>query len=52
VDRDSWWLQTLTAPLLVVLYAVAARRPTIARMAVVVAAFAVPAADFLYACVA
>jgi 4-hydroxybenzoate polyprenyltransferase len=49
VVRDSWWLQTLTAPLLVWLYAAMARRPTIARMAVVVAAFAVPAGDFLSA---
>jgi lycopene elongase/hydratase (dihydrobisanhydrobacterioruberin-forming) len=51
VDRDSWWLQTLTAPILVVVYAIAARRPSIPRMAVVVAAFAVPATDFLLACV-
>jgi 4-hydroxybenzoate polyprenyltransferase len=49
VVRDSWWLQTLTAPLLVWLYASMARRPTIARMAVVVCAFAVPAGDFLLA---
>jgi lycopene elongase/hydratase (dihydrobisanhydrobacterioruberin-forming) len=49
VVRDSWWLQTLTAPLLVRLYAAMARRPTIARMAVVLAAFAVPAGDFLLA---
>jgi chlorophyll synthase len=50
VDRDSWWPQTLTAPILVVVYAVAARRPSIPRMAVVAMAFGVPAADFLYAC--
>ena len=50
-DRDSWRLQTLTAPILVVVYAVAARRPSIPRMAVVVAAFAIPATDFLLACV-
>jgi hypothetical protein len=33
-------------------YAVCARRPTIPRMAVVAAVFAVPATDFLRACVA
>jgi chlorophyll synthase len=52
VERDSWWPQDLAAPILVVVYAVASRRPTIARMAVVAAAFAVPAADFLHACLA
>ena len=52
VDRESWWLQTAAAPVLVVVYGVCARRPTIARMAVVAAAFAVPAADFVRACVA
>ncbi len=52
VVRDSWWLQTAAAPVLVAVYAVCARRPTIPRMAVVAAAFAVPAADFLLACVA
>ena len=51
VERDSWWLQTLTAPILVVVYAGAAGRPSISRMAVVALAFGVPAADFLYACV-
>ena len=40
VDRDSWWPQTLTAPILVVVYAVAARRPSIPRMAIVAVAFA------------
>jgi lycopene elongase/hydratase (dihydrobisanhydrobacterioruberin-forming) len=49
VARDSWWVQTLAAPVLVLVYAVLARRPTIARMAVVVAVFAVPAGDFLLA---
>jgi chlorophyll synthase len=49
VARDSWTLQTVTAPALVVVYAICARRPTIARMAVVAAAFAVPAGDFLLA---
>jgi chlorophyll synthase len=52
VVRDSWWLQTAAAPALVAVYAVCARRPSIARMAVVAAAFAVPAADFLRAVVA
>jgi 4-hydroxybenzoate polyprenyltransferase len=52
VERDSWWLQTISAPILVVVYAISARRPTIARMAVVAAAFAVPGADFLRAVVA
>lgn len=51
VTRDSWWVQTVTAPLLVIVYAVAARRPTIPRMAVVAAAFGIPAAEFLNACV-
>ncbi|WP_213451695.1 hypothetical protein [Rhizomonospora bruguierae] len=47
--RDDWTLQTVAAPLLVAVYAVAARRPSIPRMALVVVAFAVPAADFLAA---
>jgi 4-hydroxybenzoate polyprenyltransferase len=51
VHRDSWWLQTAAAPLLVAVYAAAARRPSIPRMAVVAAAFAIPAGDFLIACV-
>jgi chlorophyll synthase len=51
VVRDSWWLQTAAAPALIVVYGICARRPTIPRMAVVAAAFAVPAADFLRACV-
>ncbi len=51
VVRDSWWLQTAAAPALIGVYAVCARRPTIPRMAVVAAAFAVPAADFLHAVV-
>ncbi|GGM31085.1 UbiA family prenyltransferase [Dactylosporangium sucinum] len=50
--RDAWPLQDATAPALVVLYTVLAARPSIARMAVVSAAFAVPAADFLLAYVA
>jgi chlorophyll synthase len=41
--------QIAMAPVLVAVYAVLARRPSIARMAVVLAAFAVPAADFLLA---
>jgi lycopene elongase/hydratase (dihydrobisanhydrobacterioruberin-forming) len=52
VPRDSWALQTVAAPIVVATYAVLARRPSIARMAVVPAVFAVPAADFLAACVA
>ncbi|MCA2218347.1 UbiA family prenyltransferase [Jidongwangia harbinensis] len=51
VERDSWWLQTATAPALILGYAAGTRRPTIARMAVIVVAFAVPAGDFLLACV-
>jgi chlorophyll synthase len=51
VDRGSWTLQTVTAPVLVGAYAVCARRPTIARMAVVAAIFGLPAADFLFAVV-
>ena len=51
VRRDSWILQTAAAPILVAVYAVAARTPTIPRMAAVAAAFGVPAADFLTAVV-
>lgn len=47
VPRGSWTLQTVAAPLLVLVYAVAARRPSIPRLAVVAVAFGVPAADFL-----
>ncbi|MET7399200.1 UbiA prenyltransferase family protein [Dactylosporangium sp. NPDC005572] len=50
--RDAWPLQDAAAPVLLVLYTVLASRPSIARMAVVSAAFAVPAADFLLAYVA
>jgi lycopene elongase/hydratase (dihydrobisanhydrobacterioruberin-forming) len=49
VRRDSWTLQTVAAPFLVAIYAVAARRPSIPRMAAVSLAFGVPAADFLLA---
>ncbi|SNT49635.1 chlorophyll synthase [Asanoa hainanensis] len=49
VDRDSWLLQTVAAPLLVLVYAAVARRPSIPRLAVVAIAFAIPAADFLLA---
>ena len=49
VARDSWLLQTLAIPLLVALYAHLARRPSIARLAIVALAFAVPATDFLFA---
>jgi chlorophyll synthase len=52
VARDSWWVQTVAAPVVVLAYAALAWRPTIPRMAVVVAVFAVPAAEFLAACVA
>ncbi|MEV0718784.1 UbiA family prenyltransferase [Asanoa sp. NPDC050611] len=51
VARDSWLLQTIAAPLLVAGYAGLTRRPSIARLAVVCVAFAVPATDFLLACV-
>lgn len=51
VRRDSWVLQDVSAPLLVAVYAVAARQPSIPRMAVVSVAFAVPAGDFLIAVV-
>ncbi|MFI2713300.1 UbiA family prenyltransferase [Micromonospora sp. NPDC018662] len=49
VRRDSWTVQDLWAPVLVVGYAVAVRRPTIARLAGICVLFAVPAADFLTA---
>ncbi|MEV0152239.1 UbiA family prenyltransferase [Micromonospora sp. NPDC050686] len=49
VPRDSWVLQTAMAPVLVVAYAAAVRRPSIARMAAVCLVFAVPAIDFLWA---
>ncbi|MEU1968203.1 UbiA family prenyltransferase [Micromonospora sediminicola] len=49
VRRESWLLQDLWAPVLVAGYAVAVRRPTIARLAGVCLLFAVPAADFLTA---
>ncbi|MFI7214625.1 UbiA family prenyltransferase [Micromonospora maritima] len=52
VRRESWALQDLWAPVLVAGYAVAVRRPTIARLAVVCLLFAVPAADFLTAWIA
>jgi 4-hydroxybenzoate polyprenyltransferase len=45
-------VQPVMAPILVGAYAVATRRPTIARLAAVSLTFAVPAADFLAACVA
>jgi 4-hydroxybenzoate polyprenyltransferase len=51
VERDSWWFQTATAPVLIAVYAIAARRPSIPRMAVVAVAFAIPATDFLIAVV-
>ena len=44
--RDEW---TVTVPLVAVVYAMMTARPTIGRMAVVCVAFAVPAADFLFA---
>jgi 4-hydroxybenzoate polyprenyltransferase len=51
VERDSWPVQSLMAPVLLVVYAVATRRPSIPRMAAVCLTFAVPATDFLVACV-
>jgi len=51
VARDSWLLQTVAAPLLVAVYADLTRRPSISRLAIVAVAFAVPATDFLLACV-
>jgi 4-hydroxybenzoate polyprenyltransferase len=51
VQRESWWFQTVTAPALVVIYAIMARRPSIPRMAVVAVAFGIPATEFLIACV-
>ena len=49
VQRDSWVLQDVAAPILVAVYAVATVRPSIPRMEVVTLAFAVPATDFLVA---
>jgi lycopene elongase/hydratase (dihydrobisanhydrobacterioruberin-forming) len=49
---ETWWLQVAMAPVLLVAYAVLTRTPSIARMAAISAIFAVPAADFLAACVA
>lgn len=51
VRRDSWTLQTVAAPILVAVYAVATRTPSIRRMAAVSVAFAIPAGDFLAAVV-
>lgn len=51
VRRDSWTLQTVAAPILVAVYAVAARKPSIPRMAAVSVAFGIPATDFLVAAV-
>lgn len=51
VTRDDWTLQTVAAPVLVAVYAVATRKPSIPRMAVVSVAFAVPGTDFLRAAV-
>src|SRR5258705_4818428 len=52
VRRDSWTLQTVAAPIVVAVYAVATRKPSIHRMAAVALAFSVPDADFLAAGVA
>jgi lycopene elongase/hydratase (dihydrobisanhydrobacterioruberin-forming) len=49
---ETWSLQVAMAPVLLVVYAVLTRTPSIARMAAISAVFAVPAADFLAACVA
>jgi chlorophyll synthase len=51
VERDDWTLQWLAAPVVVGAYAILARTPTIPRLAVVAAVFAVPAGDFLLALV-
>ncbi len=51
VRRDSWTLQTVAAPIVVAVYAVATRKPSIPRMAAVALAFSVPATDFLAAVV-
>jgi lycopene elongase/hydratase (dihydrobisanhydrobacterioruberin-forming) len=52
VGGERWWLQVAMAPVLLAVYAVATVRPSIPRMAVISATFAIPAADFLAACVA
>jgi chlorophyll synthase len=49
VRRESWTVQTVAAPLLVIGYAVATRTPSIPKLAFVAVAFGVPAADFLTA---
>ncbi|MEV6488571.1 UbiA family prenyltransferase [Actinoplanes sp. NPDC051633] len=49
VERTGWTLQWLAAPVVVGAYAILARTPTIPRLAVVAAVFALPAADFLIA---
>ncbi|SCE64326.1 UbiA family prenyltransferase [Micromonospora mirobrigensis] len=51
VRGESWAVQVALAPVLMVAYAVATRRPTIGRMAAVCLVFAVPGIDFLRACV-
>lgn len=52
VARETWWLQAVMAPVLVAVYAVLTVTPSIPRMAVISATFAVPAGDFLAAYVA
>jgi chlorophyll synthase len=52
VAHETWWAQVVMAPVLMAVYAVLTRKPSIPRMAVIAATFAVPAADFLAACVA
>jgi 4-hydroxybenzoate polyprenyltransferase len=49
VAGETWWLQVVMAPVLLAVYAVLTRTPSIPRMAAVSATFAVPAADFLAA---
>ena len=51
VERGDWTLQWLAAPAVVGAYAIMARTPTIPRLAVVAAVFALPAGDFLLAVV-
>jgi 4-hydroxybenzoate polyprenyltransferase len=51
VAGETWWLQVGMAPVLVAVYAVLTVTPSIPRMAAILATFAVPASDFLAACV-
>jgi len=51
VAGETWWLQVVMAPVLLAVYAGLTVAPSIPRMAVISATFAVPASDFLAACV-